>query len=83
MSQRPQPLKRTLSEITAYLYEKTGIVDSKSDVFYNFVSDPSHKFLAKVNGFRNVKLPNFPTSLMPTCGVDNTEIPSLLRGPPD
>ena len=33
MLQRPQPLKRTLSEITAFRYEQTGIVDSKADVF--------------------------------------------------
>jgi hypothetical protein len=83
MSQRPQPLQRTLEDINAFRYERTGFPDKNSDVFFNFFDDASHKFLAKINGFRNVKIPNFPTSLMPKLGVDNTEIPSLLGGPPD
>jgi hypothetical protein len=83
MSQRPQPPKRTLSELTAYRYDQTGIPDENSDVHRVLPSGESHKFLAKVNGYRYVKIPNFPTILMPTPGVDNTEVPSLLGGPPD
>ena len=83
MSQRPQPPKRTPSELTAYRYEQTGIPNENSDVYRVLPSGESHKCLAKVNGFRYVKIPNFPTVLMPTPGVDNTEIPSLLGGPPD
>ena len=83
MWQRPQPPKRTLSELTAIRFQQTGIPDENSDAFCVLPSEDSHKFLAKINGFRTIRMPNFPTSLMPTRGVDNTKLPSLLGGPPD
>ena len=60
LSQRPQQLKRTLPEITAFLYDQTGRPDPKSDVFFLFTDEPTRKFRAKVNGTRLVKVTNYP-----------------------
>ena len=83
MWQRPQPPKHTLSELNALRFQQTGIPDENSDVFRVLPSEDSHKFLAKINGFRTIRIPNLPSFLRPTPGVENTEIPSSLGGPPD
>ena len=81
--QDPFTCKSTLSEITAFRSKKTGLPDPKSDVFFLFQDEPTRKFRNKVNGYRYVKVPNWPTTLTPTPGVDNTETINPNGGPPD
>ena len=81
--QRLQPSKRSLEQIAKLRFEEEGVPSPYTDVFRVFFIEDASRFIANLNGFRYVKIPNFPSFLMQTPGVNNSELPSSFGGPPD
>jgi hypothetical protein len=79
----PYTIKRDIPAITRYRAEQTGRPDPYADVFFLFQDEPTSTFRNTILGHRFVKVPNWPTNLTPTPGVNNKETINPDGGPPD